>query len=172
MTITTTPSLNALRETGTLNRKWHFWPVQILGNARAVVYLCGGLYLGGRFLYEGVAATPMKIHSIEKGLMVFTALALLLALMYLRRMSKIKKTLSGQLPTTITLDNNGINTVDAAGVSVFEPWSLYSSFRMGKLIAALTRADKKGFSAIPTDHLSPAESGQLRSILLSHLPEQ
>ncbi len=172
MQITARYTPQSIQEATNLNR--HLWQraIRLASSARALVYVIAGLWLGFALLARGLRATPIRLHDVATGVAVLLAVAALTAFASWRQTTAIKRSLLAQPDQHISFDSRGLTSTSPTGTSLFEPWSSFTTFHEGKAIVSLTRPGKTPARAIPTDTLTPTQTGELRSILLTHLPEK
>jgi len=70
----------------------------------------------------------------------------------------------------MTLDANGISTVDAAGAKTFTPWAQFRDWREGKHV--FTAGNGKKFCTIPKRAMSEAQVAEVRGILQTQIRTQ
>ena len=85
--------------------------------------------------------------------------------------AKRRKILDSAYPQLLILGESGIETQERGGKVLFAEWGYYSGFRQGKSAFFLKMAGKRKYRTIPFDTLQLEQQGQMRAIILNHLPE-
>ena len=171
MQITVHYTPQSIHEATDLNRRLWRRALGLATSARAFVYLIAGLWFGFALFARGLRSPEMRFDTYAGAAILFavTTIALLTSR---RKASRIQKALRAQPDQQLTLDLNGITHTSRAGAPAFEPWSAFTTFQEGRTIVFLHRVAKAPAQVIPTDTLTPTQTGELRSILLTHLPEK
>ena len=143
-----------------------------LRNVRALIYLVIGGWVAIGMIVRGVRAVPQNSHDIGSGIgLLLFVLAVPLLLMW-RAQSAVNKGLAAQVPGTLDLGSAGVTTTQTTGVTAFQPWSEFTSFREGQHTIVLARRGKDPAQIIPVEGMDASMRGTMRSILLSNLPEK
>jgi hypothetical protein len=162
----------SVQEATHLNRRLWKRAVHAATSIRLLLYLAGGIWLGIYLIVDSVRVSPINPRALAEGVVVLLVVAVSLVFASWRQNRQTQKALRAQPDEHVRLDHSGITITSATGASAFEAWTAFSSFHEGKSIVSLARPGKSAARAIPTDALTPTQAGELRSILLSHLPEQ
>jgi hypothetical protein len=118
------------------------------------------------------AQNPAPEWSSAAGLPIVSLIpATLVIWRFRRRQQRRRRKVTAGYPQLLTLDTSGIQTREHGGRRLFAGWQYYSGFKEGESVFLLRLARRGGYRAIPFDRLSIEAKGQLRAILLSHLPE-
>lgn len=164
-------SVQSIDEAAKITRRWFYWP-------RVLVQCAYGLLLGAAicFVIAGYLTRALAhTHQASRALTGCLAAALfvsILAFFYRRVIAKRRKLLAAIGSAKLTVNRDGIGTVDEKGVKIFSPWSTYSSFKEGKAILLLKVASSGTYWPIPKDCLTQNEAALMRSMLISQLPER
>lgn len=133
------------------------------GNFRILLYLV---------VFAALAITNMaKGGDIDwKKVVLMAGFAFLLALLLVvslnRTAAKTAKELS-KSNSSLTIDNQGLTEEAPNGTRTSVPWSAITRWREGLLV--YTIGDPKTFRTISKQSLGEAQSGELRSLLLSQI---
>ena len=172
MQITARYTPQSIQEATALNRRLWQRAIRLATSARLLVYLVGGLWLGFALIARGLRATPIRPRDLVAGAAVLILIAAMTLIGSWRQSSRIQKALRTQPDQQITIDSKGLTTETPTAPTAFAPWSAFTTFHEGQHIVSLARPNKNPPLAIPTDTLTPTQAGELRSILLTHLPEK
>ncbi len=172
MHLTAHYTAQSVKEAEHLNRRLWKRAVHAAAGIRLLLYLAAGIWLGIYLIVDGVRTAPINPRALAEGIVVLLAVSASLFFASWSQNRRTQKALRAQPDEQLRLDDAGIAFTNAQGASVFEPWNAFTSFHEGKSIVSLARPGKAPARAIPTDTLTPTQTGELRSILLAHLPEQ
>jgi hypothetical protein len=173
MEIATAFSAESLRELSRANRDWPYWPVRFVGNSRAFTLLAGFTLFAIRGLYLGFTSDPMNGDSLLTGFVLLILIASTIAILSYRERANIRKQALSPEILILTIDDGGFMSRSSGTQPTQYQWTDFSGFTVGRnLVYLWKKHSRKRAVVIPIDQLPPIEAGQLRSILLSHLPEQ
>lgn len=118
------------------------------------------------------ALSPSPEWSSAAGLLMISLIPVSLVIWrFARRRQRRKEKVTAGYPQILILGSSGIETREYGGRVLFAGWQYYSGFKEGESIFLLRLAGRNAYRAIPFDRLPPETRGQLRAVLLSHLPE-
>ena len=161
------------KQASTLGRTWLYWPHKIIRSYRAFIFVLCILFTAAHYLEEGLTSSPVNYGDIGIGVLVLAISSGAVFWAYYSEHKEKVKALATQKPVTYLLESTGIVITDRkTSVPQTMPWTLFTHFSAKEHLTVLKFANSKKFHIIPTDGLSPMQTGQLRSILLSHLPER
>jgi hypothetical protein len=163
MTVPSQVSTAEMREAFRLNlTSTLIWKL-VRGNARILIYLIVFLAL--------VVAGIANAHAIDwREVSILTGLfAMMLAVLVFSLYRTVVKTakIVSKSAHTFSIDNQGLSDDAPNGTRIFVPWSAINRWREGKLV--FTIGDERTFRTIPKGPLGEAQSGELRSLLLSQV---
>ncbi len=141
-------------------------------NVRALIYLVVGGWVAIGMIVRGMRAVPQNTHDMWSGVGFLLLVIAVPFLLVWRAQSAVNKGLAAQVPATMDLGSSGMTTTPFNGVSSFQPWSEFVSFREGQHTIVLARQGKAPAQVIPVEGMDASMRGTIRSILLSNLPEK
>jgi len=133
------------------------------GNARLLIYIIvfASLAIVSLFDQHGV---DWQKAALMVGLLALLIALLLFSLNYTVAKAAKLLTKSGG---TLTIDNQGVTAATPNGTHTSIPWSAITRYREGALVYTL--GDAKTFRTVSKAALGEAQSGELRSLLLSQI---
>jgi hypothetical protein len=166
----------SLKEARHLSRRFSRRALRAATNARAIIYFAGGVWVGVGLIVRSLHTSPARpqerMQQMLAGGFVLLLIAAILLFGHWRQNAKLQKALRGRPDEQIRCDDAGIAVTLPTGETAFEPWTDFVSFREGKSIVLLTRPKAAPARTIPINTLNPTQTGELRSLLLNHLPHR
>jgi hypothetical protein len=163
-------SVNSIDEANRITRSWFYWPRILLQGAYGLLLGAAICFVVAGYLTRAMSHTDQPSRALT-GCLAAALFVTVLALFYRRAIAKRGKLLAGMGSANLSVNQEGIGTVDEKGVKIFSPWSTYSSFREGRAIFLLKMASLSKYWPIPKECLTQNEVALLRSLLASQLPE-